>query len=124
MPGHYVRQWRLAAGLTQERLAEMTKLTHGAISQLERGVTRYTQDTIEKLADVFGCEPYELIAGPPSSKEQQEKTERLRTALPLFEQLSQARQDRILGQIEDAVAAEGLQSPPPALAEIVDQKER
>jgi DNA-binding XRE family transcriptional regulator len=50
---HFVREWRKFRGLTQERLAERTPFTTGAISQLETGRTKYTQDMIE--ARVISC---------------------------------------------------------------------
>lgn len=58
---HYVREWRKYRGLTQERLAERTPFTFGAISQLETGRTKYTQDMLEALAVALNCTPGDLL---------------------------------------------------------------
>jgi transcriptional regulator with XRE-family HTH domain len=62
---HYVREWRKFRGLTQERLAERTPFTTGAISQLETGRTKYTQDMLEALADALQCTPADLLMRDP-----------------------------------------------------------
>lgn len=65
-PRHFIRQWRKHRGLTQEQLAEIVGVTHGAISQLERGETGYTQPMLEALAAAMHCEPADLIMRDPS----------------------------------------------------------
>jgi transcriptional regulator with XRE-family HTH domain len=67
-PRHFIRQWRKFRGLTQVRLAERIGQTHGAISQLERGLVGYTQPTLEALAEALQCEPGDLITRDPSSE--------------------------------------------------------
>lgn len=62
---HYVREWRKFRGLTQERLAERTPFTTGAISQLETGRTKYTQDMLEALAEALQCSPADLLMRDP-----------------------------------------------------------
>lgn len=64
-PRHYVREWRKFRGLTQERLAERTPFTTGAISQLETGRTKYTQDMLEALAAALDCKAGDLISRNP-----------------------------------------------------------
>lgn len=64
-PHHYVREWRKFRGLTQERLAERTPFTTGAISQLETGRTKYTQDMIEALAVALDCKAGDLLSRNP-----------------------------------------------------------
>lgn len=64
-PRHYVREWRKFRGLTQERLAERTPFSTGAVSQLETGRTRYTQDLLEALAVALDCKPGDLISRDP-----------------------------------------------------------
>ena len=64
-PGHYVRQWRRHRGYTQEQLAEMIGVTHGAISQLENGKIKYTQAMLEALADAFVTEPGAILNVDP-----------------------------------------------------------
>lgn len=65
---HFIKQWRLYRGLTQEQLAERAGVTHGALSQLERGLVNYTQPMLETLADALNCEPADLIMRDPNSE--------------------------------------------------------
>jgi transcriptional regulator with XRE-family HTH domain len=64
-PRHYVREWRKFRNLTQERLADRTPYTPGAISQLETGRTHYTQSMLEALADALQCTPGDLLSRNP-----------------------------------------------------------
>ena len=64
-PRHYVREWRKHRNLTQERLAERTPFTTGAISQLETGHTSYTQPMLEALAVALDCLPGDLLSRNP-----------------------------------------------------------
>lgn len=60
-PAHFIREWRKAKPLTQEKLAEMIGSTSGAISQLENGIINYTQPTLEAIAKAVGCQPGDLL---------------------------------------------------------------
>ena len=64
-PRHFIREWRKHRNLTMEQLAEIIGVTQGAISQLERGQTNYTQPMLEALADALHCRPYDLIMRTP-----------------------------------------------------------
>ena len=64
-PTHYIRQWRVHRGLSQERLASRLDITKGALSQLERGRTGYTQPMLEGLAVALNCAPADLIMRDP-----------------------------------------------------------
>lgn len=66
-PRHYIREWRLYRNLTQEQLAERVGVTHGALSQLERGLINYTQPMLESLAFALQCDPADLIMRNPES---------------------------------------------------------
>lgn len=68
-PSHYIREWRKFRGYSQERLAEMVGVTHGAISQLENGRTHYTQSMLEALADALMTEPASLLMRDPTATE-------------------------------------------------------
>lgn len=81
-PRHYVREWRKFRGFTQERLAERTPYTTGAISQLETGRTAYTQDMLEALAQALDCLPGDLISRHP---------EKAGDVVSLFDDLSDAK---------------------------------
>lgn len=66
-PKHFVKAWRKYRGFTQEQLAEIVGVSHGAIGQLERGQMSYTQPMLEALADALHCEPADLIMRDPES---------------------------------------------------------
>jgi transcriptional regulator with XRE-family HTH domain len=65
---HFIREWRKHRGLTLEALAERAGMTHGNLSQLERGVINYTQPALEALAKALDCEPADLIMRDPGSE--------------------------------------------------------
>jgi transcriptional regulator with XRE-family HTH domain len=53
--GSLLRSLRMAAGLTQEELAEAAQISYRSISDLERGVSRSPRrDTARLLADALG----------------------------------------------------------------------
>lgn len=115
----FVRDWRKHRKLSQEELADRLGVTHGLISQLERGITGLTHDRLESLAEVLGCSAADLLSGPPSAAAPAPTATApgaglLLEALGLFSQLSESRQRRIIETIEDAARAEGLPLPPPA----------
>lgn len=66
-PRHFVREWRKHRQLTLEALAGQIGVTHGALSQLERGETAYTQSMLEALADALECTPSDLISRSPDA---------------------------------------------------------
>src|SRR5688500_14584461 len=52
--GTLLRQWRIAACLTQEALAERASLSVRAISDLERGINRHPRPaSVRRLADAL-----------------------------------------------------------------------
>lgn len=57
-----LRRLRTASGLTQERLAERTKIDPGEISRLERGVRDPQLRTIVRVARGLGVPVCELLA--------------------------------------------------------------
>ena len=65
---HFIRAWRKHRGYTLEQLAEMVGVTHGALSQLERGLTNYTQPMLEAIAEALSCAPADLIMRDPNSE--------------------------------------------------------
>jgi tetratricopeptide (TPR) repeat protein len=91
--GERVRALRVAAGLTQSRLAA-GRFSKEYISQIERGKTQPTEETIAWLAERLGVDPGFLAAGV--STEEWTKAEAL---LARAEALSEAHRD------EEAVAA-------------------
>ncbi len=63
--GHYIREWRLFSDMTLEQLGDRINLTHATLSRIERGKTAYTQQVLERLAEVLSCQPADLICRDP-----------------------------------------------------------
>jgi transcriptional regulator with XRE-family HTH domain len=59
--GKNVQRYRKAAGLTQEKLGELTGLDRGYISGVERGVRNPAIQNIEKLAKALKVKPARLF---------------------------------------------------------------
>ena len=54
--GGRIKAKRKAAGKTQEQLAEKLSVTVGYVSQLERGVTKISLDTLSEICSVLHCD--------------------------------------------------------------------
>ena len=65
--GERVRQLRIARGLTQTELAGQ-RFSKEYVSQIERGKTRPTGETVEWLASRLGVDPSFLEIGVSSSE--------------------------------------------------------
>ncbi|UZF93184.1 helix-turn-helix domain-containing protein [Bosea sp. NBC_00550] len=127
-PRQFVRAWRVYRKLSQEALADRLGVTHGLISQIERGITGLTHDRIESLAEALGCAPADILSGPPRSPARLSAGARMRTAAapaeepdPIVEAFSrllphlpEARRQRFLADLQDAARLEGLEEPAPA----------
>lgn len=59
--GQNIKFYRKQKNLTQERLAEELDLSVGFISQVERGITRMSLDTLIELCDLLGCSAGDLL---------------------------------------------------------------
>src|SRR5262245_20120109 len=90
--GERLRQLRVAAGLTQSELAG-ERFSKEYVSQIERGKTRPTRETIEWLALRLGVDPGFLANGVAT-----DERGRLEGALSRAEALSES------GENEDAAA--------------------
>ncbi len=51
--GSNIRRFRLKAGITQEEIALMSGLSQGYINQLESGKRKYTQKSLELIANAL-----------------------------------------------------------------------
>ena len=60
--GEAVRRLRTARGLTQEKLAQEANLTTNYVSDIERGQTMVSLNTILKLSFGLDCAPTDLLA--------------------------------------------------------------
>ncbi len=59
-----IRSLRFERNLTQEDVADLSGLDRGYISALERCVWNITLSNIEKLAEAFDVEPWQLLYPP------------------------------------------------------------
>src|SRR3954462_3018579 len=84
--GERLRQLRVAAGLTQTDLAG-DRFSKEYVSQIERGKTRPTRDTIEWLAQKLGVDPRVLERGVPADERR-----RVETLLARAEALTESHQ--------------------------------
>lgn len=56
-----IKDRRKAKGMSQTALAEAVKVTPGAVSQWESGLTNPTLETLVKIAEVLNCTVDELL---------------------------------------------------------------
>lgn len=68
--GPLIARLRVAAGLSQEKLAEVSGLHATTISEVERGKTGLTVETLLALARGLGIEPGELVTMAASGEPQ------------------------------------------------------
>ena len=61
--GERVRARRLALGLSQEALAELTAMHWTFVGQVERGRRNVTLHNLVRLADALGVDPGVLVTG-------------------------------------------------------------
>jgi transcriptional regulator with XRE-family HTH domain len=60
----FLKEWRKAKGLTQERLAARLETTAATISRIETGEINYTRESLESLAAALDIEPADLLRDP------------------------------------------------------------
>src|SRR5262249_21180661 len=81
--GDLLRERRIAAGLTQEALAERAGLSAHGIQKLERGVTRPYRDTLQRLLLALRLAPDDeaelRVAAGPAPRELGKKRPQLLT---------------------------------------------
>ncbi len=61
--GNNIRKFRIKAGITQEKLALMSGLSQGYINQLESGRRKYTQKSLELIANAMSVPLIEFFRG-------------------------------------------------------------
>ena len=67
--GQRIKQVRRDRGMTQERLAEALSVSVGYISQIERGVTKISLETLAAVAACLACDLSELATGVAVTQE-------------------------------------------------------
>jgi transcriptional regulator with XRE-family HTH domain/Tfp pilus assembly protein PilF len=103
--GERLRQLRVAAGLTQTDVAG-TRFSKEYVSQIERGKTRPTRETVEWLAQRLGVDPDFLQNGVST-----DQRDRIETLLARAEAVSEAGHDQqaieLIEDVKTAVLATG-----------------
>jgi len=59
--GRRIRQLRESMGLTQQQLASRVGMDYKYLGSVERGERNITIDNIQRIAEAFGVEPYQLF---------------------------------------------------------------
>lgn len=62
----FVREWREYRDLSQDELADRAGITKGNVSQLERALISYRQDTFERIAVALDCSVVDLLTRTPN----------------------------------------------------------
>ena len=69
--GLALRQRRVAIGVSQERLGELSGLDRTYISGIERAVRNPTIDSLSRIAEALKCELSELLAAAETARDTQ-----------------------------------------------------
>lgn len=62
----YLREWRKYRQMTLEQVAKILNFDHSSLQRLETGQTPYSQDHLEQLAEIYRCQPTDLISRDPN----------------------------------------------------------
>lgn len=78
--GATIRAYRQARNLTQEQVAEAIERTPEAVSNIERGHSLPSLETVERLADAFGIPLADFFVDlePKASRQRMDQEARLR----------------------------------------------
>jgi transcriptional regulator with XRE-family HTH domain len=100
----YLREWRSKTGLTQHQVVARLEgfedphipRTTASLSRLENGKQPYSERVLNALADIYGCEPYELIGRNP---------EKGGEVIDLVARLDDRAREKAVGYIEGLIAS-------------------
>jgi transcriptional regulator with XRE-family HTH domain len=65
----FLRQWRKHRGLTLETVGAEIGMDGTNLGRIEKGQVPYSQDLLEQLADMYGCEIADLLVRDPTDPE-------------------------------------------------------
>ena len=99
----FLKDWRKHRNLTLEVAAERAGMTAGNLSQLERGTQGYSQTGLEALAEVYDCDPGQLLSQPPVSDAPQVDLPHTRKLLSTFIRQWRKHRGMTLGEVADIV---------------------
>nr|WP_281436129.1 helix-turn-helix transcriptional regulator [Methylobacterium organophilum] len=66
---NYLRAWRKRLRMTLEAVGDEVGMTGPNLGRIEKGEVPYSQDLLEQLADIYGCEVADLLIRDPSDPE-------------------------------------------------------
>ncbi len=100
----YLKEWRKKAGKTQAQVVSalemlddpMLPTTEASLSRLENGKQPYSERVLLALADIYDCEPWELIGRHPQKEG---------LVIDLVRRLDEREQERVRAYIEGIRAA-------------------
>lgn len=90
--GGRIKAKRKAAGQTQEQLAEQLSVTVGYISQVERGATKISLDTLSEISSILDCDLSAFITGTATDQSSYMQEELLKK----YSQLNQVQKRMLL----------------------------
>lgn len=96
----YLRERRLEAGLTQERLAAACNTTKGMISQLETGRHRYNETWIDLISAAIGRHPALLFIAPGEEFPGLPEDAALKRIVAAWPQIPEGRRESIAALVE------------------------
>lgn len=96
--GQRIQKRRKMLHKTQEQMAEALSVTVGYISQIERGVTKISLDTLSEITEYLDCNFSQLLAGSTMQSELYLKDE-----IKLQESRLSPVNKRILSEIADVL---------------------
>lgn len=102
----YIREWRKKHHLTLDQVADRLAVfddphlpkTGASLSRVETGKQPYNQRLIEALAEVFACEPHELLGKNPLIEN---------TVIDMVAKLDAKRQSQLVAFIRALEEADG-----------------
>ncbi|MBE6819456.1 MAG: helix-turn-helix transcriptional regulator [Ruminococcaceae bacterium] len=97
--GARIKETRKEAGKTQEWLAEQIDVSVGYISQIERGITKISLDTLSEICAVLNGEMSYLVAGTATKQNNYLKDE----IAEKFSRLSERDKKIIIDLIESMI---------------------
>lgn len=71
--GHYIKEWRFNAEMTQAELAKSAGMSASNLNQIEAGSTGYTQRTLERIAAVLKVSPAVLLSVNPREQNMEDE---------------------------------------------------
>lgn len=82
---HFLRQWREKRfpTMTMEWAADALNIDRTTLGRIEKGQSPYSQGLLEAAAELYSCEPWDLLNRDPSKEGQViDLVDRLRQATP------------------------------------------